>query len=61
VSTVTPSTLLALWTFDLQTKDLSGNGNDGQVINGVPFTVSLEKIERKHVVRVDINTSDQRG
>jgi hypothetical protein len=61
VSTVTPSTLLASWTFDLQTNDVSGNGNDGQVIDGVGYTVSLEKAERKDAVRIDINTVDQRG
>jgi len=61
VSTVTPSTLLASWTFDLQTNDVSGNGNDGQVMNVVPYIVSLEKDERKDAVRIDINTVDQRG
>jgi hypothetical protein len=61
VSTVTPSTLLASWTFDLQTNDVSGNGNDGQVMNEVPYIVSLEKDERKDAVRIDINTVDQRG
>ncbi len=58
MSTVTPSTLLASWTFDLQTNDVSGNGNDGQVVVGVPNIVSLEKDERKDAVRIDINTVD---
>jgi len=38
VSTVTPSTLLASWTFEENTNDVSGNGNDGQIVDGAAFT-----------------------
>lgn len=37
VSTVTPSTLIAAWTFEQNTNDVSGNGNDGQIVNGGTF------------------------
>jgi hypothetical protein len=37
-STVTPSTLWASWTFEENANDVSGNGNNGQIVNGAAFT-----------------------
>ena len=38
VSTVTPSTLLASWTFEENANDVSGNAYHGQFVNGAAFT-----------------------
>ena len=38
MSTVTPSTLVAAWTFEQSTNDVSGNGYSGQLVNGGSFT-----------------------
>ena len=38
VTTVTPSTLIASWTFEENANDVSSNGNTGQIINGAAFT-----------------------
>ncbi len=35
---MTSSTLLASWTFEENTNDVSGNGNNGQIVNGAAFT-----------------------
>ena len=37
VTTVTPSTLIASWTFDGHTYDASNNGYDGEIVNGAAF------------------------
>lgn len=38
MSTVTPSTLIASWTFEQNVNDVSGNGFHGQIVNGAAFT-----------------------
>jgi hypothetical protein len=37
VSTVTPSTLIASWTFEENTDDVSRNGRNGEIVNGAAF------------------------
>lgn len=38
MSTVTPSTLIASWTFEGNTNDVSGNGENGEIVDSAAFT-----------------------
>jgi hypothetical protein len=57
VSTVTPGTLLASWTFEQNANDVSSNGYNGQVINGAVFTTGYigEAIELQNSLAQYVN------